>query len=436
VSIIDTSAVHSSQKEATVPLSPILHLSSTSSEEASAPSQFRQRIRSSSLHVSLGDKSSSSSMQGNASINDEMIHKIHQKKKKQKPELAKQPSTPKLSSWFGKYAQNDYLKEDSTSSDVMSPSIKRKRTATQVKKEFPSSDLPKSRLDDVTGKSAATFSLQDMAAVHTLNTNSYNNDLLLDMGPSIQDKQQLQHQHQQTKKLLIDIEDEDADEDEDSQNDNEHAKLLTNRKDREEDDDDNETQPESSFFWLKSTKWREAGKKVIQAMLFLIFAAYFEMSNLILAVFAPCNQGYMSAYPWIPCQFTLTGSSSSSSSHWLGEYGWLLLSASVFLVLYLIGVPVLFASLLLYFRKAILAEAEKEEKEKNRIEDDADEETDEDSQSDTDSDDSQSNQRALIAKKKKTRKTEKDEEEEKEEKEKMKHLLHNGLGLSMKVRFN
>ena len=74
------------------------------------------------------------------------------------------------------------------------------------------------------------------------------------------------------------------------------------------------------------------GDKITGAALFLLFASYFEVASVILSLFQPCDRGYMAAYPWQLC---------SGSMYW-----GLVAAGAGFGLLYIVGLPALFAWLL------------------------------------------------------------------------------------------
>jgi len=79
---------------------------------------------------------------------------------------------------------------------------------------------------------------------------------------------------------------------------------------------------------------------VVHGILLLMFTFYFEVSNKVLILFQPCASGYMAEYHWIPC-------------NWEGEHLYMMLLGFVFLVLYILGIPFLFAILLFRWAKEI-----------------------------------------------------------------------------------
>jgi hypothetical protein len=80
--------------------------------------------------------------------------------------------------------------------------------------------------------------------------------------------------------------------------------------------------------------------KIQYCILFLLFASHFELCIAVLKILKPCQEGYMVALPWIPCD-----SSASPSFRALMILGY------IFLLLYLLGIPVLFGYLLLRNRR-------------------------------------------------------------------------------------
>ena len=82
-------------------------------------------------------------------------------------------------------------------------------------------------------------------------------------------------------------------------------------------------------------------RMMAHATLFLLYASQFELTNSLLLIFQPCPDGYMNAYPWIPCQW------SNETYVRLASIG------GLFFVFYGIGIPMLFAGLLYYNRVAI-----------------------------------------------------------------------------------
>ena len=84
------------------------------------------------------------------------------------------------------------------------------------------------------------------------------------------------------------------------------------------------------------------GAQISFSIQFILFASQVELSDLILSTLRECRYGYMFLYPWIHC----------TSSN--GEYVALVSLAGAFVLVYLVGVPLLFIAQLVYYRKRIL----------------------------------------------------------------------------------
>lgn len=93
----------------------------------------------------------------------------------------------------------------------------------------------------------------------------------------------------------------------------------------------------------KSWTAGDLAARVQFSFLFLVSASYFELTNAVLEVLTPCNKGHMANFQWIPCVFTNM------------EFKSLFIAASAFLIVYTIGIPSLFATLLFRNRRRILA---------------------------------------------------------------------------------
>ena len=103
--------------------------------------------------------------------------------------------------------------------------------------------------------------------------------------------------------------------------------------------------------FLVHTNW-----KIGRVALFLIFAAHFELCNRILEVFAPCVHvpsekfSYSTTLPWLVCQNAEFGFFSPRSVH-----GRMAIAGLIFGVIYILGVPAVFAGLLFWKRQEIKA---------------------------------------------------------------------------------
>ena len=84
--------------------------------------------------------------------------------------------------------------------------------------------------------------------------------------------------------------------------------------------------------------------RMLRAVLFLLFASHFELSNIILRLFRPCEEHFMAKYPWIRCEW-------SDAS---GTYAQLMALGLTFGALYILGIPLLFAWLLYRERLAFV----------------------------------------------------------------------------------
>eukprot|EP01122_Echinamoeba_exundans_P017858 TRINITY_DN9809_c0_g1_i1.p1 TRINITY_DN9809_c0_g1~~TRINITY_DN9809_c0_g1_i1.p1 ORF type:complete len:1715 (-),score=214.35 TRINITY_DN9809_c0_g1_i1:28-5172(-) len=82
--------------------------------------------------------------------------------------------------------------------------------------------------------------------------------------------------------------------------------------------------------------------KILYCILFLLFASHFELCIAVLKILKPCQDGYMVALPWIPCDSSVSSSFSS-----------LMILGYIFLFLYLLGIPILFGVLLLRNRREL-----------------------------------------------------------------------------------
>lgn len=96
--------------------------------------------------------------------------------------------------------------------------------------------------------------------------------------------------------------------------------------------------------------------KIGRVALFLIFAAHFELCNRVLEVFAPCVNvpsekfSYSSTLPWLVCQNADFGFFSPKAVH-----GRMAIAGLIFGVVYILGVPAVFAGLLFWKRQEIKA---------------------------------------------------------------------------------
>lgn len=103
--------------------------------------------------------------------------------------------------------------------------------------------------------------------------------------------------------------------------------------------------------YFELTNWQ-----IGRVALFLVFAAHFELCNRVLEVFAPCVNvatekfSYSTTYPWLVCHDSNFGFFSPQSVH-----GRMAIAGLVFGILYVIGVPAVFATLLYWKRQEIRA---------------------------------------------------------------------------------
>lgn len=97
---------------------------------------------------------------------------------------------------------------------------------------------------------------------------------------------------------------------------------------------DHHTEHSAPSYWLR----------LQYSVLFVFFASHFELSNVILMHLRPCEEGYMAVHPWIACSWRSTESP---------QYVVLLGMSYTFLVLYVVGIPALFAFLLWRYRTSI-----------------------------------------------------------------------------------
>jgi len=93
----------------------------------------------------------------------------------------------------------------------------------------------------------------------------------------------------------------------------------------------NETQPQRKVKWVSAS--------TIKAMLFISFSCYISLSIAVLTVMAPCENGYSATLPWLQCSW-------SNST-----YVVLMVAAIFFLIVYVLGIPALYAVLLFYHKR-------------------------------------------------------------------------------------
>jgi len=80
--------------------------------------------------------------------------------------------------------------------------------------------------------------------------------------------------------------------------------------------------------------WRSA---IISGILQVLYVTYFDLTAQVFKVLQPCNkEGYMLAYPWVSCS-------------WSGLHLTLLAIGVTFLIIYVVGVPLLFSIILFKF---------------------------------------------------------------------------------------
>jgi hypothetical protein len=88
---------------------------------------------------------------------------------------------------------------------------------------------------------------------------------------------------------------------------------------------------------LSSSSNLTVSESILRAVLFIAFASYISLTDEVLAVL-PCENGHMVKYPWVACSWED------------GTYAWLILSASFFLLIYILGIPIVFTFLLIRYR--------------------------------------------------------------------------------------
>ena len=128
------------------------------------------------------------------------------------------------------------------------------------------------------------------------------------------------------------------DHDERSHNKTDTKAVVASDNGNDDDDDDNDKDEDAL---AKMPMYQVAKAKFAHAVLFVLFVFYFWNSTLIFAQFQPCENGYMSLYPYIPCEFNNV------------EYVLILLAAVSFALLYVLGFPVLLSALLWSYRDSV-----------------------------------------------------------------------------------
>jgi hypothetical protein len=95
------------------------------------------------------------------------------------------------------------------------------------------------------------------------------------------------------------------------------------------------------------TFFQQVVPRLQYAVLFILFVGHFELSNVILGVLRPCVDGYMHNFPFLQCSLANDE-----------RYKTIYIAALFFLILYFLGIPSLFAGLLIRHRGRIRAGAE------------------------------------------------------------------------------
>lgn len=102
--------------------------------------------------------------------------------------------------------------------------------------------------------------------------------------------------------------------------------------------------PIAPLAWRKKPRESPINASTLKAGLFIAYSSYIPITGAVLIVLQPCENGYFRDIPWIECSWDNS------------VYSSLVVSGIVFLMLYVVGIPLMFGLLLYRYRKHLHAD--------------------------------------------------------------------------------